>query len=75
MSIPIVSVPDTDITTSNSWNVQMDAIVSDLSMALEESQQLQRRRRPCRRRTNKTGMAINVFVTILEYLGYLASYY
>lgn len=34
----------------STWGCQMDALVTDLSLALDESQQLQRRRRPFRRR-------------------------
>lgn len=37
---------------SSSWGCQMDSMVSDLSHALDESQTLQRKRRPFRRRVN-----------------------
>ncbi|XP_018011255.2 uncharacterized protein LOC108668531 [Hyalella azteca] len=39
---------------SSSWGCQMDALVSDLSHALDESHTLQRKRRPFRRRANQS---------------------
>jgi len=38
---------------SSSWGCQMDAMVSDLNLALDESQMHQRKRKPHRRRANQ----------------------
>ena len=52
---PPVSGTNVGTSYSSSWGCQMDALVSDLSLALDESQQSQRRRRTQRRRANQTG--------------------